>query len=176
MPDLAPAPPPTAEPRTPTPGAASGRSRAYEQILAEHRELRQTIRMLKDYVTSPRPDITDAEHHAWAEGLANKLLALHERLSAHFREEETAGLFEQIVTSFPRTQRVVRNLEKEHLRMLRELRALIPEALRYAESRPDSGLGLRRRTLALLDLLQQHEARESELMECLYTDDIGAGD
>lgn len=149
----------------------------YEQILAEHRELHRMTEELREYLGRPRPEGTDeGQAHLWAEGLSRRLVELHDKLSAHFREEETSGLFKELKTAFPRSTHQARELEGEHRTMLRELRAILPETLRFAEARPDSGPGLRRRTLGLLDRLNEHETAENDLIHRLYCEDIGLGD
>jgi hypothetical protein len=60
--------------------------------------------------------------------------------------------------------------------MLRELRAILPEALRFAEGRSDAGPGLRHRTAALLEQLAGHEATETELIQRVYLEDLGPAD
>jgi len=149
----------------------------YEEILYRYEEMKRIGRELGDYVNQPRPELGATMCHAWAQGLARHLLSLHEKLSAHFQEEEAAsGLMHELLANFPHSARIVKGLKKEHQQMLREIRALLPEALRYAEACPDSGLGLRRRTLRLLDLMADHETREASLVEQLYTQDIGLGE
>lgn len=150
---------------------------SYEQILEEHQEIHRMTDELREYLDRPRPDVTDeAEAHLWAEGLSRRLVELHDKLSHHFREEETSGLFKELRRTFPRAASQTREIEGQHRTLMRELRAILPEALRFAEAREGAGPGLRRRTVGLLDQLNEHEAAENELIHRLHLEDIGLGD
>lgn len=152
------------------------KKRPYEAILDEHRELRQQSAELAGFLEQERPEAGSDEAHAWAEDLGRRLVALHDKLSIHFREEETGGLFQDLAATFPQTAGPVKELEGQHRLLLRELRAILPEALRFAEARPDAGPGLRRRTQALLQRLSEHEAAETDLIQRLYLEDLGPAD
>lgn len=148
----------------------------YEEVLAEHRELKRRLEDLSCYLERPRPDHAEEEAHEWAEGLAQRLLELHDKLSLHFIREEGSGFLKEVTEAYPRVSHATKGLAKEHLKMLRELRAILPEVMRFAEHKAPRGDGLRQRTKALLDFLSDHESRESELLEQLYYQDIGPGD
>lgn len=150
--------------------------RSYETILEEHRELQRQCAELRAFLEAARPEPGTDEAHAWAEGLGQRLLALHDNLSTHFREEEIAGLFQDLTARFPQSTFQVQELEGQHRHLLRELRSILPEALRFAEARPEAGPGLRRRTQELLDRLSEHEAAETELIQRLYLEDLGPAD
>jgi hypothetical protein len=159
--------PTIAEPRT---------KRSYESIVDEHRELERQSAELSAFLQQARPEPGSDEAHDWAEELGRRLVALHDKLSTHFRAEETAGLFQDLAATFPQSTGKVKELEAQHRAVLRELRSVLPEALRFAGARPDAGPGLRRRTQALLDLLAEHEAAETELIQRLYLEDLGPAD
>lgn len=147
----------------------------YEEVLAEHRELRRRLEDLSCYLDNPRPSHTEEAAHAWAGGMAQRLLELHDKLSLHFIREEESGFLKEMPETFPQASREIEVLSREHTRMLRELRAILPEAMRYAEHKATRGAGLRKRTKALLDFLGDHESRETELLERLYYRDLGPG-
>lgn len=150
--------------------------RSYAAILEEHRDLRRQCAELGAFLEGERPEPGGDEAHAWAEELGRRLVTLHDKLSSHFREEETAGLFQDLAESFPQSTFELKVLEGQHRVLLRELRSILPEALRFAEARPDAGPGLRRRTVALLDQLSAHEAAETALIQRLHLEDVGPAD
>ena len=148
----------------------------YQQLLAEHRELRRATGGLRAFLEGPRPDPGAAGALDWATDLSRRLVDLHAQLAVHFREEETTELFPALTAAFPQTASEVREFAVQHRLMLGELRTALTEVLRFAEALPDSGSGLRRRLQHLLGRLAEHEAAETDLIQRLSCQDYGPAD
>jgi hypothetical protein len=124
----------------------------------------------------PTPGAPDQVEHAWADGLAERLLKLHDELVLHFREEEDSGFFDSLATEFPHLTRRLDDLEAEHAWMLREARDIVSSCMSFAEAGPGIGQELSDRTLHLLSRLEAHEQAENELIQRAYAEDLGAAE
>ncbi len=67
-------------------------------------------------------------------------------------------------------------LKSEHDRILDDLRAVLGAVLVYAENREFAGPHLRAWTLEILEEFRHHEHVETDLIQRLYTEDLGEGD
>lgn len=146
------------------------------RVLEEHRELRQRVAELRHFLEDPRPDLGARGSHTWAAGLSQQLVSLHDQLFRHFRFEDTGGLVEEISFRHPRALNAIQELCGDHPKMLRKLRSLTVWALDYSEGRRPEDPALRRQVSLLLDRLQKHEREETDLIERLEFEDIGAMD
>jgi len=146
---------------------------SFEKVASEHRELRETIQVIRASAQTPKPDIAG---YSWAESLGQQLFKLHGKLSFHFREEKEGGVLAELVGRFPRAHRTIMALEDEHGELLGEVREIVAATMSLVENKPAQEPDLAGRTVTLLDKLAQHEERETELMERLYCEDLGTGD
>ena len=147
-----------------------------EQVLQDHRELREIVIKLREFCGRPRPEVDAREAPAWASELAQRLVKFHDRVYRHFDEEEGSGFLDSISQTFPHASRSVDALKEQHQSLLADLRSLINAAIVYAENRTPDGPRLRQRTHRLLDEFEQHEHAETELAQKLITEDLGCGD
>jgi hypothetical protein len=146
------------------------------RVLEEHKELRTKVGELRHFLESPRPECGEKGSHTWAACLSRKLVGLHDQLFRHFRFEDEGGLVEEISFSHPRAALAIEELCGDHAHMLRRLRGLMGEALDYSEGRRPADPSLRLHVSDLLDHLAEHEREETDLIERLEFEDIGAAD
>ena len=131
-----------------------------EQIVAEHRRIRDLTRQLDE--TSELRE------------LLTRLAQLRVELVAHFlREEEVEGLFNMIRSMAPRLLGRMAQLETEHYTFLDDIDVLGARA-RACLTGPVAEV--LREAHALTRRLRNHEAAEDEvLLDTLYND-LGQGD
>ena len=146
------------------------------RVLEEHRELRGKVTELRQFLDNPRPEVGKRGSHTWAAGLSQQLVMLHDQLFRHFRFEDEGGLVEEISFRHPRAANAIQELCGDHAQMLRRLRGLMGEALDYSEGRTPEDPALRHHVSDLLDHLEEHEREETDLIERLEFEDIGAAD
>ncbi|MGD8377669.1 MAG: hemerythrin domain-containing protein [Acidobacteriota bacterium] len=149
---------------------------SFESIVAQHRELEGLIGELREFLEATRPEAGQKGYHTWASDLSGKLNALHDKLFRHFREEEEGGFLDQLARDNPAAVHTLETMRVEHSRMLESLRDLIRATLDYSVGEAENSPPLRRFTMSILDQLARHEARETELLQTTYSEDLGLGD
>lgn len=147
-----------------------------DQVLDEHRELREALARLRGFLEGPRPEVGQKGAHRWSSELSSQLVTLHDKLFRHFRYEDDSGMVETLTQRHPRATRRIEELSDEHPAMLQEIRNLTFELLAYSEGRPRGDTAFRRRLTTLLDQLDRHERDETDLIQRLEYRDLGAGD
>jgi hypothetical protein len=100
------------------------------------------------------------------------LAATHAHLLRHFRFEEHDGYMDLVRTQEPRLERAVQHLADEHHQLAQSLDDLIAEA-DNAGSLSDK---LRSEVQAWLAGVRSHEERENELVQDVFSLDLGAKD
>lgn len=147
-----------------------------DEVLRQHRELNQLVADLRLFLEDPRPEVNKKGSHSWAADLAGRLVRLHDALFRHFRFEEEGGMVEDVALRHPRAASAIDGIVAEHPVMLRQLRQLMTATLTYSEGQTPEDPGLRARVGTLLDCLEKHERNETELLQCLESQDLGAMD
>lgn len=146
-----------------------------EAVLEEHRQLRQSLAQLREYLKQPGPAAGAAGASTWAGTLSERLVDFRDRAQRHFRTEEQTDFMDQLARSAPRATRTIARLQSEHDRILGELRTVLESAAKYSR-RDVPASELRERALAVLDSFELHEQNENDLIQGLICDDLGAGD
>lgn len=149
---------------------------SFEQVLAEHEELRTWLVQLRDFLNESRPAIRTPGYHTWAADLSRKLADLHDKVFRHFRTEEREGLLTELAIRFPNQSRKIDRLQNEHAEILSGIRELMSSTLSYSEGSEPDDPRLRRRLGDVLDQLANHERAETELMTQVEYLDLGTGD
>jgi hypothetical protein len=104
---------------------------------------------------------------AWRSGVVAALGRLHDAFRTHVELTEGAdGLYAEVLADAPRLARKVRNLRREHGRLLTALEVLTERA----DADPDR---LRYRASELLRELSRHRQRGADLIYEAYATDIG---
>lgn len=147
-----------------------------EQVLAEHRYLREAVDETQEFLDSPRPSVGEKGSHTWAVELSQRLVHLHDELFRHFRFEEQAGVIEDLTVHHPEAARELSIVLGEHPEMLREIRQITSDVLAYSDGEKPENPRLRRRVGTLLETLRKHEHHETHLIQRLEYRDIGVAD
>ena len=155
---------------------AKARRDRFETSLKEHRTLRDLMDDLERFLDKPRPGPRDPAAPEWAADRGRRLVLLHGKLSALFRNEEEALRQWQLAHEHPRYTRRLQTLFKEHAQMLGDLRAILAAALVYAEGTVAASPRLRQWTGNVLQALRKHESRETTLIQSALYEDLGTGD
>jgi hypothetical protein len=135
-----------------------------EDLARAHRALLDDLRRLED---AARPSAEEG-----LEGLRARLAATRAHLAEHFRFEEEDGYLDAVRQSEPRLERAVEHLAEEHRSLMQTLDALL--ALARGAAPPEDRLreGLRQ----WVKEVRKHEARENDLVQDAFTQDIGTKD
>ena len=104
--------------------------------------------------------------------LRARLGATRIHLGEHFRFEEQGGYMETVRAREPRLERTIQHLGSQHPRLMESLDRLIIHA-RTASSRDKT---LREQIRAWIDSVRSHEARENELVQTTFNQDLSAED
>ncbi len=147
--------------------------RTAQRTLEEHRRLFGFVAELERHVER---EARGADARSWAAELSSYLSELHGSLSTHFAFEESSQFWDELALLFPYAARRISRLVSEHDQLLSTLSSLVLLA-REAGARAESGLApLKGRVQEFVKQLRRHEAEEDELIQSLYSDDLGIGD
>jgi iron-sulfur cluster repair protein YtfE (RIC family) len=138
----------------------------YEEIQREHEELGE---LLGDVTR------TLAKRLVSVSQVAEMIGTLVEQLEQHFDEEETGGFFDQIVSQTPRHAERCKSLREEHTWLLASIRELNEQAS-LGDDSDDWWQRLESKFHEFSKELMQHESKENELVQKVYTEDIGPAD
>lgn len=139
---------------------------AYEEILAQHVRLRSLLDDIKQLLFE--------QSVAFSE-VANRLLQLREMVVDHFQTEENSGCFGEVVNHAPHVSERVAALIGEHEDLIGELRDLEARAVDCPGVNADwEEVGAR--FGEFMARLMQHETLENELLQQVFTEDIGSKD
>lgn len=148
---------------------------SFEQILEDHEQLREMNADLRAFLDEERPEIGERGFHSWAAELSQRLVLLHDKIFRHFRAEDQEGLMDDLALRHPRAAACIDMLNNEHDEILVNLRNLMSATLRYSEGKSPRDPRLRKRMLALLDQLSEHERTETDLILNVEYNDLGGG-
>ena len=136
------------------------------QLCHEHGELEAMVATLFRVFT---------ERHETPRRVAQLLENLLERVAAHFKDEEAAGLFQDLTRRMPQHAGEIETLRSQHDQLLENLVKLNRVAAN-GELIAETWAELEHNFRNLTTELCHHEARENELLQLAYDDDIGSHD
>ena len=137
-----------------------------EQIRHEHDEICELATVLFRILV---------ERHATPDRVGRLLQSLKERVGAHFQDEEENGLFADLSRQAPNREAEVAHLRQEHERLLTQLTDL-HRAAETAEFTTACWDHLEKGFHVFNTELCHHEARENELLQRIYDEDVGCND
>jgi hemerythrin HHE cation binding domain-containing protein len=142
------------------------------EIKEDHHELRQLLHHVGAMLNRP----------AWMSMETARLVELfaklRDQLAMHFSLEEAYGYFEDAISGAPHLSRRAESLRAQHAELFSELCRLAErsEQLPYEKSPARLMSSLSEGFFHFADNLQEHEARESDLILEAMNQDIGTGD
>ena len=139
---------------------------AYEQMLREHTRLRGLLDELGRMLSDRSVAITD---------VSGRLTKLQSLVHHHFRTEEESGCFSNMISHAPRVSERVEILIAEHRSIGVEIKELVVRASDCHGTHDDwEEIGVRFHQFC--GRLMQHETVENELLQEVFTEDIGSKD
>jgi hemerythrin len=141
----------------PVPGVVEALARAHQALLRDLLRLEATARAAEGG--------TLAEARAW-------LVAVRAHLADHFRFEEEDGYLDAARKREPRLERAVEQFAEEHRGLMRGLDALLVAAAGATVLKD----GLREGIRQWVKEVRQHEARENDLVQDAFEQDLGTKD
>jgi hemerythrin-like domain-containing protein len=141
----------------PSPSVAQNLDEAHTSLLQDLRQLEETA------ATSPLGQLSE---------LSAALEKAQTHVREHFRFEEENGYMDSVRKREPRFERTIQQLVDEHQRLLRSLERLIGQANK-ASRLVDV---LFEKVRGWMEKVRQHEARETELVQNAFNNDISAED
>jgi iron-sulfur cluster repair protein YtfE (RIC family) len=138
----------------------------YGRVLEEHRALRSLLAEIEVAVTQ-RP--------AKLAPVINLLESLSEHLGNHFTLEETGDCFSQLVAQAPRMAERIAALLREHTDLHNQLIEFTGH-VRHCGGTEAEWEQLATRFHTFRAALHNHEQRENELIQEVFTEDIGSKD
>lgn len=144
-------------------------------VLAEHRAVRQVLARLRAAAQFALGQIAATEGHVRPHfELEEALGEFASAAQAHFAAEEAPGaFFEDVAETAPRHQAVLDDLRDQHGAILEEAARLTRD---LADERVEGIADIVGSVLALVDLVESHEAAENEILLEAMNTDLGAGD
>ena len=142
------------------------REDAYEEILREHQNLRSLLDDLRKLFFERTVPFSE---------VLKSLQELQKMVEGHFRTEEDSGCFGDVVNHAPRVSDKVTALIAEHADLSVELTELVNRAT-GVEGASDDWDDVSTRFGEFTDKLMQHETTENELLQEVFTEDIGSKD
>lgn len=141
------------------------------QIREEHRGIRQQMKyILKLWEKQPQ-----ANGGEWFRELEHLTRDLRQTLETHFKFEEKGGFMKPVLEARPTKSQAVDHLLEEHGRILEQFDRLIA-SLEAAKIEPARLKDLGEEYKNLIAGVQHHERAENELIQMVFTQDLGAGD
>jgi hypothetical protein len=138
----------------------------YETVLRDHAILRGLLDEIKQVLVKRAVDVTE---------MLGKLQRLNELITEHFKVEESSGCFSDMVSHAPHMSEKVGLLLAEH----EQLQAALACQIEYVSG--CQGTGEQWQKIGadfekFHDSLMQHENAENELVQLVFTQDIGDKD
>jgi hemerythrin-like domain-containing protein len=140
------------------------RAETYQDLLDEHVKLRGMLRDLESRLAERRGPFTD---------MVAQLTTLRDLIDSHFASEEASECFPDLIAYAPRVADRVSLMLAEHGELRSEVYLLVKGAGAGTEQ---DWVRLADCFRGFTDKLVRHEQTENELVQEVFTDDIGSKD
>ena len=138
----------------------------YQLLLEEHAKLRGLLSDLGAMLTQRSGPIKE---------VVGMIQQLHDQVDVHFQAEEASDCFPDLVSNAPRVSERVDILLAEHGELRAEIHQIVQDALPRSGTADDWDQ-LATMVQAFTAKLLAHEQAENELVQEVFTDDIGSKD
>ena len=138
----------------------------YEEMLREHEELRELLGKANQLTTDCTASVSEVQE---------AITSLCEHIGNHFEAEESGGYFEEAVLQAPRVSERVAALKDQHAQMREQITKMV-EFVGSFQGTSDHWKELGEHVHRFSVDLMQHENKENELLQEVFTDDIGSKD
>ena len=145
-------------------------------FLQEIKEVNESLWKLLDHVRCTCQSVP--ELLANRKEIAPQLALLRDELAMHFALEEAYGYFEDPVSVAPHLDRLAEQLRNEHVQLYTQVIQLVEnvEAEQFRGNIAQAAPQIVQRFADFDQQLRRHEAREDDLIQTAFSDDIGVGD
>ena len=137
-----------------------------QRALHEHRVIQKLLQSVVQFISAQPRHTSEA-----IQTLLRDLKNLRGYMESHFEQEETAGLFEDILERLPMVDTVVKDLKREHRDFLEKVNGLIYR-LELPEVRELEAIRTELNTFVSAFL--EHEDIENDLLQRAYNLDLGS--
>jgi hypothetical protein len=141
----------------------------FEELLEEHRELLKQIQEIRQWWN----ECDELGRPKWNE-MGARINDLHDRLVAHFADEEEGGYLSSALELAPRFNDEAARLQRQHADFLKTLES-ISKTL-HARDPQISWNEARDEFEAFVTDLARHESAEKTILQSAFDDDVGAAD
>jgi iron-sulfur cluster repair protein YtfE (RIC family) len=138
----------------------------YREMLREHEELRAILGKVNQMTTDCAAPVSEVQEC---------ITTLCDHIRTHFEAEESGGYFAEAVLQAPRVSERVAALEAQH-DQLREQIAQMSEFVQRFEATGEHWKELAEQVHQFSVALMRHENQENELLQEVFTEDIGSKD
>jgi hemerythrin-like domain-containing protein len=138
----------------------------YQSMLDEHAHLRRMLDELQQLFSG---------HAAAKSAVVQRVASLQSVIDEHFRTEELSGCFGEMVSQAPRFAPKVEQLIMEHSELAAQVGQLATMAGEYDGSE-SQWQELGQAFQAFRERLLLHESVENELLQSVFTEDLGSKD
>ena len=139
---------------------------AYEEMLREHAKMRNLMDELKQLLFDRSVAISE---------IASRLVLLQAMVEVHFRTEEDSSCFPDLISHAPRVSDKVAVLIAEHGEMTVDISELVARTSSCQGTEEDWDM-VNSGFAEFEEKLMQHETVENELLQEVFTEDIGSKD
>ncbi len=143
------------------------------RIRAEHERVMKVVQEIRAIIGAQTPA---GRFSQWRHALLQLLGDLANDLLKHFDLEEEGGFMSAVLSRTPQNAPIVQRLQREHAEITRRLNKVVMDVEAVSQDNNSSVLDIRRRTMAVLSLLDAHEAAEESLIQETYLQDEGGPD
>ncbi len=143
------------------------------RIRADHERMMKMVQEIRAIIAAATPDERTPQ---WRLALLQMLRDLANELVEHFHLEEEGGFMSAVLSRKPQNAPIVQRLQREHAEITRRLNKVVMDVEAVRQGNESGVLDIRRRTTAVLSLLDAHEAAEESLIQETYLQDEGGPD
>ena len=140
------------------------------KVMEEHNILRENISTLS---TKIEMDIPDEKYEDWRLEFMWQLRDFRNHCLKHFDFEELGGFMKEVLNEAPETKTVVKKLEDEHTKIIKELDNILDDLKSQEQKDADKLEKLRGNVKHLIIKLKAHEKAENNLIQKVYSQEYG---
>lgn len=143
-----------------------------QELKEDAREVRQLLAQATDLLGPVQLSVVAPRQ------IVDLLCRLRDQLALHFTLEEAYGYFEDAIDIAPQLSEQADALRSQHQALFADFCQIVDaaEQLLYGESQGHDRARIARMFHNFRAELQLHEAREHELIQAAFNDDLGCGD
>ena len=140
------------------------------KVIDEHNILKKNIDAISQKVEA---EIPKDKYEEWRLEFMWQLRDFRNHCLKHFDFEELGGFMKEVLKDAPETKKVVEKLEKQHVRIIKELDEILEDLKSQEERNEENLLQLKNNVKDLIIRLKAHEKAENDLIQKVYSQEYG---